>query len=467
MTGSADSGRCDQTWRWVAAALVACTLSAPTLVLGQSSDYDVESVGWNGMSRFVQLAEDLGTPVEPTDELDYSSLRPSDTLVIVYPQRDLDVRALADFVIDGGRILLADDFGRAASLLDRLDIERRSIDAGELPHDRFVRDNRSLPIFTPKGVHPLLEGVDTVVGNHPTVLYHGGGPVVPYAESAGSEDEPPGVVYDMNLGDGKVVVFGDASVLINHMLGVADNRRLVENSLQYVCEQRSECRPMLMSGAFDQVGTYRQRGGTERSVAWVAERFNEAVEEVQQEVPSRPLLFYLALILTAGLVLYLSTVFSLGDSRRYSDYIEEAIQEVPAPQTEFEWNISRFGADRRETNFALPLAILKKLFEEILFEELGYLEDPPEQRPSNRQLAREICEEFFGDRPAEERDRLERELYEVLEAYDDIPTRHRVFLDSDAYFSDRDLIQMYRRTRTLLERMGLQEEYERRTRTLV
>lgn len=466
MSGSADIGW-KRAGRWVAATWVVWAALAPTAVFGQSPDYDVESDGWNGLSRFVQLSEDLGTPVEPREELDYGALRPSDTLVIVYPKQDLDVRALADFVIDGGRILLADDFGRAAPLLERLDIDRRRIDEGELPHNEFVRDNRSLPIFTPEGVHPLLEGVGVVAGNHPTILHHSGGSVVPYDESLTPDEDPPGVVYDMNLGDGKVVVYGDASLLINHMLRVADNRRLVENSLRYVCEGRSECRPQLLVGAFEQIGTYRRGSEAERSVAWVAERFNEVVQEVQQEVPSRPLLFYLALILTAGLVLYLSTVFSLRDSRRYSEYIEEAIQEVPAPQTEFEWNVSRFGADRRETNFALPLAILKEIFEEILLQELGYWDDPPEERPSNRELAREIREEFFTDRPPQERDRLEDRVRDLLASYDDIPTRHRVFLDSDAYFSDRDLIQLYRRTRSMLERMGLQEEYERRTRTLV
>jgi len=444
----------------VAAGLLALWTVGIGQVRAQPADYAVDSDRWNGLDQFVRLGEALGTPIEHADRLKYGSLRPTDTLVIVYPRTELDVRALAEFVIDGGRILLADDFGRAGPLLKRLDIDREPFPGSGTSHEEFVREKRSLPVFTPGGVHPLLEGVEIVVGNHPTLLRHEGGAVVGY-EGGG------GAVYDMNLGEGKVVVFGDASLLINHMLGVADNRQLVANALRYLCENRSECSPRLFVGSFEQEGTYRSGREGERSVAWFAERFNQLVDEIQRQVPSRPLLFYLSLILAAGLVVYLATVFSVRESRRYSEYIEEAVQEVPAPQTEFEWNVSRFGADRRETNFALPLAILKEVFEEIVYEELGRAEPPREEGPSAAELAREIRDERLQDRDAEERERLERQLRDLLVSYESVPTRHRVFLDSDAYFSDRDLIQLYRRTKEMLDELDLEEEYERRTRTLV
>ena len=64
-------------------------------------------------------------------------------------------------------------------------------------------------------------------------------------------------------------------------------------------------------------------------------------------------------------------------------------------------------------------------------------------------------------------ERAERQVRDLLATYARIPTRHRVFLDSDAYFSERDLIKIYRQTRDILRHMGLEQEYERRTRDLV
>ncbi len=438
---------------------VAALMAAPVRAQSDAGDdYAVDSSRWNGMSRFLDLADAVGLGVTPSEELDYGSLEPSSRLIVVYPSQALEVRELAEFVIDGGRVWLADDVGQAESFLARLDIERLGGESQELPHDRFVRGNRDLPILRPDGVHPLLTDVSTVVANHPAVLRHRGGPVVPYGEEGG-------LVFDMNLGDGKVIVFADASLLINHMLEVADNRRLAANALEYLCEDVDECEPTLLVEEFAQSGRYRPPGAGD-SLDEMAEAFNESIDSLQSEIPSRPLLYYLSVILAGGLILYLATIFSVRRSRRYSEYIEEAIGEVPAPQSEFEWNVSRFGASRRETNFALPLAIFKEIFEEIFLSELGYWECESGERPSVAQMAREVREQYLSGRPEQERREIEREVREVLASFARIPTRHRVFLDSDAYFSARDLIQLYRRAMRILELMDLEEEYERRTRSL-
>ncbi len=452
--GSTRQGR---RWGAVVAFVLVWLLASSGLAQPDTTDYAVESSQWNGMSRLLDLADATGVPVEPRETLDYGELEPSNRVVVVYPHSDLQVQDLAEFVIDGGRVLLADDFGRSESLLERLDIQRRG-EGAELPHDEFVQGNRSLPILGPEGVHPLLSEVSTVVANHPSVLSHRGGPVVPYAREGG-------LVFDMNLGEGKVIVFGDASLLINHMLQVADNRRLAANALQYLCEDTDPCKPGLYVERFEQTGRYRPPGAGD-SLSEMAESFNETVASLQEEVPSSPLLYYLAVILAGGLVLYLATIFSIRRARPYSEYIDDAIGEVPAPKSEFEWNVSRFGASRRETNFALPLAILKEIFEELFLSELGYWSQKPGERPSIPEMARAFREQYLDDRPEHERDELEREVRDILANFARIPTRHRVFLDSDAYFSDRDLIKLYRRAMRILKIMGLEEEYERRTRTL-
>ena len=57
------------------------------------------------------------------------------------------------------------------------------------------------------------------------------------------------------------------------------------------------------------------------------------------------------------------------------------------------------------------------------------------------------------------------QVVELLATLARVPTRHKVFLDSDVYFSERDLLRIHDRCMEVLELMGKREEYERRTRT--
>lgn len=425
------------------------------------SDFDPSSDDWTGLSGFVQLAREQGVDLEVTDHLDWSEVRPDDVIFFVHPTEHLEIANAADFVVDGGHMLIADDFGASTPFLDRLDITRVSVEMGRLPHDKFVQNNRALPIFEPTGRHPLLDGVDTVVANHPSVLLNVGGPVISYSDGSG-------LVYDMNLGDGKVVVIADGSMLINHMLDVADNALLARNTVGYLCGSRESCHAWLITGAFSQSGHYTSRDADDEDTDSLSEQidaFNEAIAAFMAELPVRRLLYYLGILLAGGLALYLAAIFRVRASRPYSEYIGNTTRDVPEPQSEFDWNLSRFGGGGRETNYALPLAILKEIFEELFLSELGRWPIAGNQRPSIAQLGREFRRQYLQGRY--DADKLEQEVVDLLATYARIPTRHRVFLDSDAYFSERDLIRIYRRTRRVLDLMGLEEEYERRTRSLV
>jgi hypothetical protein len=428
-----------------------------------AEDFDPASESWTGLTRFIELAERQNVDVEIVDEINWSTQSPDELLLFVYPANGLKIASAANFIVDGGGMLIADDFGQSPAFLDRLDLSRVNVAMGDLPHDRFVQQNRALPIFEPSGRHPLLDGVDTLVANHPAVLLNVGGPVVEYSEGGG-------LVYDMNLGEGKVVVFGDASLVINHMLSVADNALLAQNTIDYLCRARQPCRAKLIVGDFAQYGRYTPQDPEDEESDALSEQFatlNETIREFMEEMPAAKLLYYLGILLAAGLALYLAAVFRLRPSRHYSDYIDNTTRDVPAPQSEFDWNLSRFGGGGRETNYALPLAILKEVFEELFLSELGHWPIAGDKRPDIEQLGEEFSVKFLDGYMPTEADTIEREVTDLLVTYARIPTRHRVFLDSDAYFSERDLIKIYRRTREVLMIMGLEEEYERRTRSLV
>ena len=448
--------------RCLVVACLGLSLLVPVYGSTQSpppADYDPQSGAWNGLSTLMTVAEESDLNLTVGSRLNYDELRPSGRLFVVYPEENLDVESLASFVVDGGRLVLADDFGASGTFLERLGITRDTPGVEGLPHDSYARDNPALPVFEPTGVHPLLEGVGSVIANHPAVLHHSGGPVVPYSGGGG-------LVYDMNLGQGKVIVVGDASLFINRMLEAGDNRRLAENALTYLCADRADdCAVRLLVGAFEQVGQYRT--AEERSQSPLAKRIsdiNEWIERMQHSIPGTPLLYYLAVLLAAGMGVYLTAALSLIQPKPYSAYIDEAIEDEPGPQSEFEWNLARFEDGGRDTNYVLPLAILKQIFEELFLKELGAWDR--EERVSIPVLAEQFERRYLSDRPPRERERIRKELEDVLGSFAQIPTRHRVFLDSDAYYSERDLIQLYGRARRILNLMGLEEEYERRTRTL-
>ena len=349
--------------------VMVAALSAPLPAPAQTSppaDYDPESTAWNGLSALVELAGETDADLQVSSSVDYDALEPADRLFLVYPDVDLDVESLAAFVVDGGRLVVADDFGAAGPLLERLDIDRQTPGVEGLPQESFARDNPALPVFRPTGVHPLLEGVGTVIANHPAVLQHVGGPVVPY-------DQGGGLVYDMNLGDGKMIVVGDSSLFINRMIEAADNRRLARNTLDYLCRNAPEdCSVRLLVGQFAQSGAYRtEEEQPESPLAEHVADVNAWIERMQKAIPSTPLLYYLAVLLAAGMGVYLTAALSLIAPKAYSEYIDEALEDVPDPQSEFEWNLARFEDGGRDTNYALPLSILKEIFEELFLREMG------------------------------------------------------------------------------------------------
>ncbi|AWV90005.1 DUF4350 domain-containing protein [Bradymonas sediminis] len=427
----------------------------------RKTDYHPDNQAWSGLSEFVALAATQRVEVELTETLDWSAIGAQDIVIALHPLDPLQVENAGNYILDGGMMLYAIEGGSSYPFLDRLGIRYLDVQNGELPHDRFVEENPNLPIFSPTGAHALIDDVQSLVANHPTVLLNVGGPVVAYAEGGG-------LVYDMNFGDGKVVALADASMLINQMLQVADNAKFARNTLQYLCADRKPCRAILLVENFEQRGTYINTGDKHADKntwsRWIRE-FNETLSQMMQDVPVSRLLYYLGILLAGGLALYLAAVFRLRAGRPYSAHIEKGGQNELPPQSEFDWNLARFGRGGRETNYALALAILKEQFEELFLDALDKWPIPADERPTVAVLASEYRRRFLRDAP--DAKKLERQARDLLATYASIPTRHRVFLDSDAYFSERDLIKIYRSTREILRRMGLEEEYERRTRDLV
>ena len=435
----------------VAAVWTSSAASQPTL---RGGDYALSNRAWNGLSDFVSLAERADAELQPKSGVDFSALGPNDRLMIIYPTKDLDASELARFVVDGGRVVLADDQGSSEPVLERLGIERVALDARGR-HEHFFLGRAGLPLLKPGGRHPLLKGVDEVVANHPAALRTDGGAILPF------DDGESGLVYDMRLGRGKVVVIGDASLFINHMLDVKDNRRFVKNCLKYLCLGVEDCRPHLLVGDFVLSGRYEsQNEGEEKVGDAIAESMdlvNKFIEEMASYVPARNAVYFASLVLMVGLVIFMITVFTW---RRAAVVAPETGPPAHVrPLSEFEWNLLRYERGGFQANQALPMSILKTYFEERFFAAVAQGDRVPGQDESGRgvflrTLTQRYVERYKSGLKGRARRKCYNETLEVLRLFSRIPPRHRLFLDSEAYFSERDLAKVYTRSQSILDAIG-------------
>lgn len=432
-------------------------------------DYATDNGDWNGLQDFTVLARAQGAQLTIHKQLDYDKLNLDEPLIVLYPKQRLRAASLSRFVVDGGRVLLADDFGYSEELLARLDLTRLMPNEGALPHDEFVNQNPALPILRPRGIHPLLKDVEVLVANHPAVLFNVGGPVVPYSESGG-------LVYDMNLGKGKVIVMADASLFINHMVLMADNDKLLRNSIDYLCkEQPNGCKLNLVVGDFEQTGAYGHDGeggllGLGKTLFEDIDSINETISKAMKDLPTQQLFYYLSILLVAGLAVYLYTIFPVRKTRPYSAYLSDQRERFAYPQSEFDWNLSRFmhGYGGVTMNYALPVAILKELFEQLFLTSLGSWDDHESAtRPTVTELGALFRERHLKHHNPAEAAALEQEVIDLLAQLARVPTRHRIFMDNEVHFSERELLKIHSRCLQILEIMDLKDEYDRRTRHTV
>lgn len=222
--------------RWL--GIFATVVASAAVALGGGSaradetDFDPAGTEWNGLSGFLELAREGGHPIEVVRRLDAGTLTARDAILVIAPREEPRAAALTDLMRQGGRVLIADDYGAAGAILRSFRIHR-----GRPRADRDVlelRGNPALLIAHPAQQHPLTIGVDALVTNHPEVLFHD--------ELAPIFEISPGdaVVLAGAVGSGRLVVLSDPSVLINNMLELRGNERFARNLIDYVSLDRDE-----------------------------------------------------------------------------------------------------------------------------------------------------------------------------------------------------------------------------------
>lgn len=228
--------------------------------LSEDGDYDVDHKGWNGLSTLAALAEGSGLSVRQWSSIEWSDLDSNDVVLLLYPTSHLDPSNMVTFIRNGGRVLIADDFGSGAAIFGQLGARRSEEVISSSYHDRHV----FAPIATPSREHPLSHGITELTTNHPTMLRNLEG-----MDSIFRFDDGSTLVATGEIGNGRYVVLSDPSVLINRMLQFEGNLQFSINLLRYLARAGESDRIVVLSGSVNLAGSPRNRydDGTWRGAA--------------------------------------------------------------------------------------------------------------------------------------------------------------------------------------------------------
>lgn len=295
----------------VATALVAALLAALTVGPARAKDYDLDPDRWNGLGYLVTTADEARVKLDVATTVDLGALEPEDVLLVLYPTTPLPVDELLAFVDSGGYLLLADDQGTSAPLMERLGVTRH--DAGPTGQLAFWDHQEGFPLLHPAGKHFLFYNVQDVVANYPAAL------TVP----APSEAVHPILSFDggrehfaveVEHGDGKVLVVADPSIFLNDMLRrFYGDKQFAANALRLYCS-REPCAARLVPPGATWTGTFdRERarlGGLPKEIEARVAELNEVLAAVSAAAAEPPWSLAIAGVLGAIVLAFAARALS-------------------------------------------------------------------------------------------------------------------------------------------------------------
>jgi hypothetical protein len=200
---------------------------------------------WDGTTELRTIAQSADAEVEVVHSMaTYSETNPDETVAFVLSPdsayRPSEATRLTDFVRSGGTLVVADDYGpNANGLLRQLGASAR-LDGRPVYDVRSNYRSPAMPVGTPVADHRFVAGVESVTLNHGTVVEPvEATPLVNTSEHAYLDADRNGelgpnetlethtVATVERVGEGQVVVVGDASAFINAMVERPGNRDFV------------------------------------------------------------------------------------------------------------------------------------------------------------------------------------------------------------------------------------------------
>jgi hypothetical protein len=198
---------------------------------------------WNGLRDFSERFEaDMAASIDqPTGQRGDGVL-----IAIPYlPYSDEELARIADFVGDGGNLLLMDDYGYGNQVLSALGLDMEF--SGEPLLDPYVNyRNQWLPLATDLAPELREAGIEQLKLNHATALsVRGSYQVLAWSSDTAYLDRNRNETWDegeirgplplaarATVGQGTVAVVSDPSILINSMVGRGDNAAFLRHIIR-------------------------------------------------------------------------------------------------------------------------------------------------------------------------------------------------------------------------------------------
>jgi hypothetical protein len=239
-------------------AVITLCVVALLLVVAQAGahPFDLRGQDWEGCADFVELARtELGERVVVTNVIDLHELKPEDGIIMLYPEKSVDDEGLSQFMRAGGRVILLDDFGSGDALLTHFQMERVPIP--QHPAES-LRQNPNLAIAEPASMHPVVAGVSRVVTNHAIGLSHP--ELSPILKIRGRGEPDVVIAVAGAVQQGRLLVVGDPSIVINSMLRYSGNKEFGRGLIRYAVEDdawgKRGGKLYIASGKFEERGSF-------------------------------------------------------------------------------------------------------------------------------------------------------------------------------------------------------------------
>lgn len=348
---------------WIAAAL--CLVSAGT-------DFDPQSEAWNGMSYLATTAEEADVALQFPETFSWESVGPRDILFFANPNDAVSPNTLMDFVMDGGRVIIALDGGVSDDIPSLFGLK---VDTKTVIHTSYYRDHVRFPVLRPDSEHFLWFNIREIILNHPIALR------LDPTNTKSLDIEPiidfhePGQFFAVEWShrDGHALFLSDASILINEMQQRSyGSKQFTANVLRYYCNtsRDSACTVYFVGPSATILGQYM--GDQEPGLDNLEAVFAKAVDQLNGlSVRMNGWLsdsFRHEQTLWGLLIVFLLTTLLLHDRGR-RDRLSWLLDEGPrrsAPQVAAKaLALRRTGADFRRPSLVLVRRLVNRL-EKIL-----------------------------------------------------------------------------------------------------
>jgi len=223
------------------AALAVLAVSAASVILPPSEDFQPSNPYWNGLEAFFKAVN--ATPVDLAHE---RVVPENSVLFVIGPSTNVTeeyVEALREYLLEGGSLILMDETGAVNPILSGLGL-KVDVDGHQMFDAVFYYRGWRMPKITSMADRPLTQGLENIVLNLPSTLDIKDPTLMALAYSSSfsfldldgnsqpSAEEPKGpfpVAAETTYGKGRLIIFSDSSIFLNGIISLGDNLKLLHN----------------------------------------------------------------------------------------------------------------------------------------------------------------------------------------------------------------------------------------------